>query len=104
MSRQNGSRQKKPAASTIVRESQVQPQLRIWGVPSLEKKPDVINKFQPAINCMFISSLGYRNEHTFNGMVESEGTRVPYIPTLLQLYNLHTQSLSHLPTTCKLST
>ena len=60
----------------------------------------LINKFQPAINCMFISSLRYRKEHTFNGMVESEGTRVPYIPTL-QLYNLHTQSLRLLPATYK---
>ena len=63
----------------------------------------LINKFQPAINCMFISSLRYRKEHTFNGMVESEGTHVPYLPTLLQLYNLHTQSLPLLPATYKCS-
>ena len=52
---------KKPAASTIIRESQVQPQLRIWGVLSLEKKPDVINKFQPAIS--FLASGIGMNTH-----------------------------------------
>ena len=66
-------------------------------------KINLMSLFQPAINCIFISSLGYRKEHTFNGMVESEGTRVPYIPTPLQLYNLYTQSLPLLPATYECS-
>ena len=78
--------------------------LGFWEFPLLKiNLMSLINKFQPAINCMLISSLWYRKEHTFNGMVESEGTRVPYIPTPLQLYNLHTQSLPLLPATYECS-